>query len=144
MKHLKITAAAAAILLIILIFLPVPLRVDRKLAERRIAADKKEEAPEISVHGRRFHYLVRKEALDILRAHLTISPSLQENARDFFSVPVISHDVVCRTNPARYSTLRNEYIAAQIRFTDGFDKSCIRMRLRGIAYMLRMEVRTRI
>lgn len=49
--------------------------------------------------------------------------------------PVISHDGVCRTEPARYSALRNEYIAAQIRFTDDFDMVLYRDEtMAGIVY----------
>lgn len=70
MKHLK---TAAALLLIILIFLPVPLRGDSEFEGRRMAAEE-EEAAEISFHGWRFCCLVRKDAFDLLRAHLMISP----------------------------------------------------------------------
>lgn len=63
-KRLKAAAAAAVFLLIIVIFLPVPLRVDKELEGRRIARNAAEEAVEIGIHGRRFHYLVRKNALN--------------------------------------------------------------------------------
>lgn len=84
-------------------------------------AAEEEEAAEISVHGWRFLCLVRKGAPDILRAHLTIPPFPQEALDLSFPAPVISRDGVCGTAPARYSALRNEFIAAQNRFTDDFD-----------------------
>jgi hypothetical protein len=49
--------------------------------------------------------------------------------------PVISHDGVCRMEPARYSALRNEYIAAQFLFTDDFDMVLYRDEtMAGIVY----------
>lgn len=49
--------------------------------------------------------------------------------------PVISHDGVCRTDPARYRAPGNEYIAAQIRFTDDFDMVLYRDEtMAGIVY----------
>lgn len=92
---MKRTAAAAALLLIILIFLPVPLRIDKELKGRRIAGNAAEETAVIQLHGWRFHYLIRKDALDTLRANVKISPFPQKNVLDFsFSEPVLSHDGV--------------------------------------------------